>query len=190
MPSQQHVSQLLVDWSNGDEAALDKLMPLVYEELRQLARKHMRRENPGHTLQTTALVNEAYLRLVGQQAIQWQNRAHFFAIASRVIRRILVDHARSRHRAKRGGGARKVSLEGAAVTSPDQPLDMIAIDEALTRLAALDDRKGRVVELRLFGGLTNEEAAEILNVSPNTVMRDWSLAQAWLRRELSNHYDA
>lgn len=190
MPSQQQVSQLLIDWGNGDEAALDRLMPLVYEELRQLARLHMRKERAGHTLQTTALVNEAYLRLVGQQNIRWQSRAHFFAIAARLIRRILIDHARRRHRAKRGGDAHRVSFEEAAVLTPGHSIDMLALDEALTRLEAIDKRKSQVVELRVFGGLTNEEAAEILKISTNTVRRDWNMAQAWLRREISNYHDA
>lgn len=190
MLPQQQVSQLLVDWGNGDEAALDRLMPLVYEELRKLVRAHMRRERVGHTLQTTALVNEVYLRLVGEQSIRWQNRAHFFAIAARLIRRILVDHARRRRRAKRGGGARRVSFEEMTLLSQEHSPDMLELDEALTRLAAIDQRKSRVVELRLFGGLTIEEAAEVLKVSHKTVMRDWSMAQAWLRREISDQRDA
>lgn len=182
------VTQLLTDWRNGDQNALDKLMPIVYDELRRLARHYMNRERPGHTLQTTALVNEAYLRLNGQKNmnIDWQNRSHFFGIAARVMRQILVDHARSHAYAKRGGGAIKVPLEDAAVVSEDQAGEFIALDEALVRLEDIDPRKCRVVELRYFGGLTVEETAEVLKVSPVTVLRDWSMAKTWLRREISN----
>jgi RNA polymerase sigma factor (TIGR02999 family) len=184
------ISQLLAGWRQGDRAALDSLMPLVYEELRRLARRYMRVERSSHTLQTTALVNEAYLRLIDVQDVQWQSRAHFFTIAAQVMRRILVDHARTRNRVKRGGGEPQLSLTDAAVLGTGVPPDFIALDEALTRLAAIDPRKSQVVELRLFGGLTNDEMAELLKVSPTTVMRDWSMAQAWLRRELSNAHDA
>ena len=185
-PSPQIVTQLLLDWSHGDQAALDKLMPLVYEELHRLAQRYMRRESPGHTLQTTALVNEAYLRLIDQRQVRWQNRAHFFAIAAQLMRRILLDRARRRRYIKRGGGARQVSLDEAADVFQERSADLVALDEALSRLADLDPRKGRVVELRFFGGLSVEETAEALNVSPETVMRDWRLAKVWLLRELSN----
>lgn len=184
-PSSHQVTQLLVDLSGGDRTALDKLMPLVYAELHQLAHHYMRREPGGHTLQTTALVNEAYLKLIDQQRVRWQNRAHFFAIAAQVMRRILLDHARTQHRAKRGGGALQVSLDEAMVISEERSAELIALDEALTRLSAVDARKSQVVELRYFGGLTVEEAAEVLKVAPNTVVRDWSTAKAWLRVEIS-----
>ena len=161
-------------------------MPLVYEELRKLAHQHMRREHPGHTLQTTALVNEAYFRLVGQKQVRWQNRAHFFAISAQLMRRILVDHARGRQYAKRGGGAQKVSLDGVAVVAQEQAADLLALDEALRSLAAVDERKCRIVELRYFGGLGVEETAEALKLSPRTVMREWSMAKAWLYRALSH----
>ena len=181
----EQVTGLLVDWSNGDKAALDKLMPLVYDELRRLARYYMRRERAGQTLQTTALVNEAYLRLVDQRNVRWQNRAHFFAIAAQLMRRILVDKARKRYNAKRGGNLRKVSLDGVAVLSGERDADLIALDEALRALAELDARQARVVELRYFGGLSDAETAEVLKVSVGTVRRDWTLARAWLLNELS-----
>jgi RNA polymerase sigma factor (TIGR02999 family) len=180
------VTRLLVAWGDGDQAALEQLMPLVYEELRKLAHQHMRREHPGHTLQTTALVNEAYFRLVGQKQVRWQNRAHFFAISAQLMRRILVDHARGRQYAKRGGGAQKVSLDGVAVVAQEQAADLLALDEALRSLAAVDERKCRIVELRYFGGLGVEETAEALKLSPRTVMREWSMAKAWLYRALSH----
>jgi RNA polymerase sigma-70 factor (ECF subfamily) len=180
------VTQLLIDWSNGNKAALDKLMPLVDAELHRLAHHYMRRENPGHTLQTTALVNEAYLRLVDQTHAHWKNRAHFFAIAAQLMRRILVDHARSRQYAKRGGGARKMLLEETMMVSPERRADLIELDEALNQLAAIDPRKAEVVELRFFGGLSVEETAEALAISAVTVMRDWRMAKAWLYNELSN----
>jgi RNA polymerase sigma-70 factor, ECF subfamily len=183
-PAQAEVTQLLLDWSNGDQAALDKLVPLVYEELRRLARHYMQRETPGHTLQTTALVNEAYLRLV-DQTVPWQNRAHFFAIAAQMMRRILVDHARGHARQKRGGGAIKVPLDEAAIMPQEQASELVALDEALTRLTAIDPRRGRVVELRFYGGLSIEETANVLKISPNTVMRDWNLAKAWLFKEIN-----
>jgi len=176
------VTQLLLDWSKGDKAAVDKLMPLVYDELRKLARHYMGRERPGHTLQTTALVNEAYLRLIDQRSVQWQNRAHFFGIASQLMRRILVDHARSRRYAKRGGGAPHVPLDEALVVSRGRAQEVIDVDDALTALAAVDQRKSQIVEMRFFGGLSIEETAEVLAVSPGTVMRDWTLAKAWLNR--------
>ena len=184
-PSPHEVSQLLQAWSDGNEEALDKLVPLVYEELHRLARHYMSGERAGHTLQTTELVNEAYVRLVDWKNVRWQNRAHFFGVAAQMMRRILVDFARSRHYAKRGGEARKVSLAEAAVVSVERGEDFIALDEALESLAAIDARKGRIVELRFFGGLTVEETAEVLKISTRTVMREWSLAQAWLYRELS-----
>jgi RNA polymerase sigma factor (TIGR02999 family) len=185
----QDVTQLLVDWSNGDQAALDKLLPLVNAELRQLARRYMRRESPGHTLQTSALVNEAYLRLIDQKQVQWQNRAHFFGIAAQLMRRILIDHARSHHYAKRGGGAIKVSLDEAAAVTEARAAELLAVDEALEKLTAMDARKGRIVELRFFGGLTEEETAEVMDISTPTVQREWRAAKAWLRRMLTEGKD-
>jgi RNA polymerase sigma factor (TIGR02999 family) len=184
-PSPHEVSQLLQAWSDGNEEALDKLIPLVYEELHRLARHYMSGERAGHTLQTTELVNEAYVRLVDWKNVRWQNRAHFFGVAAQMMRRILVDFARSRHYAKRGGETRRVSLAEAAVVSTERGEDFIALDDALESLAAIDSRKGRIVELRFFGGLSVEETAEVLKISSRTVMREWSLAQAWLYRELS-----
>ncbi|MEP6912854.1 MAG: sigma-70 family RNA polymerase sigma factor [bacterium] len=185
-PSPDEVTQLLLDWSNGNHSALDSLMPLVDQELRRLAHHYMRRESPGHTLQTTALVNEAYLRLVKQKNVHWKNRAHFFALAAQLIRRILVDHARRRQYAKRGGRGRKISFDEAMIISDHRGADLIALDEALSKLAAIDLRKGKVVELRFFGGLSVEETAEALHISPVTVMREWSMAKAWLYNSLSN----
>ena len=189
--SQPRITELLVDWSNGDETALDRLMPLVYDELRRLARHYMRNERAGQTLQTTALVHEAYLRLAGYKEIKWQERAHFFAIAAQLMRRILVEHARARKRVKRGGDAQTISLDAKTISladassaSPDQLLDMLALDEAMKRLEAIDPRKAKVVEMRFFAGMENKEIAEVLNVAPNTVIRDWNFAEAWLRREL------
>jgi RNA polymerase sigma factor (TIGR02999 family) len=184
-PSPHEVTQLLQAWSDGNQEALDKLVPLVYEELHRLARHYMGGERPGHTLQTTELVNEAYMRLIDWKTVRWQNRAHFFGVAAQMMRRILVDFARSRHYAKRGGEARQVSLTEAAVVSVERGEDFIALDEALESLAAIDARKGRIVELRFFGGLSVEETAEVLKISSRTVMREWSVAQAWLHRELS-----
>jgi RNA polymerase sigma-70 factor (ECF subfamily) len=184
-PSPHEVSQLLLAWSDGDQSALDKLVPLVHAELRRLASHYMSRERAGHSLQTTALVNEAYLRLVDYKRMQWQGRAHFFAVSAQLMRRILVEHARSRQYLKHGGGAARVSLEEAAVISEERAADLVALDDALENLAAIDQRKSRVVELRFFGGLSVEETAEVLKVSPVTVMRDWSTAKAWLYRELS-----
>src|SRR5262249_47606958 len=186
IPASQDVTQLLVDWSNGDRAALEKLLPLVNAELRQLARRYMRREPPGHTLQTSALVNEAYLRLIDQKNVQWQNRAHFFAIAAQLMRRILIDHARRRQYAKRGGGALKVSLDEAAAVTEARAAELLAVDEALQKLTAMDARKGRIVELRFFGGLTEEETAEVMGISTPTVQREWRAAKAWLRRMLTD----
>jgi len=184
-PSSQSVTQLLLDWRNGDQTALDRLMPLVYEELRRIAGHYMRNERQGHTLQTSALVNEAYLRLVDHENIAWQNRAHFFGLAAQAMRRILVDYARRRNYQKRGGAARQVSLGEAAMVTDEDAAEMIALDDALEELAKIDERKCRVVELRYFGGLSVEETAEALGVSIQTVGRDWSTAKAWLLREMS-----
>lgn len=184
--SPQQITQLLVDWGNGDETALERLMPLVYEELCRLAHHYMRGERPGHTLQTTALVNEAYLRLTDYRRVRWQERTQFFALAAQLMRRILIEYARSRDRQKRGGGAVRVMLAEAEVLSPERSLELLALDEALTQLAKIDKRKARVVELRFFGGLDNKEIATVLEISPNTVTRDWRMAEAWLRRELTN----
>ena len=183
VPSPREVSRLLVDWGNGDRAALDELMPLVYHELRRLAGRYMRRESQGHTLQTSALVNEAYLRLVDQKSVKWQNRAHFFGVAAQLMRRILVDHARSRLRAKRGGGAQMVSLVESGATS-EEVADVIALDVALKDLAEMDPRKSQIVEMKFFGGLTTEEMAEVLKVTSRTVEREWRKARAWLNRAL------
>jgi RNA polymerase sigma factor (TIGR02999 family) len=185
-PPSGEVTELLLAWSHGQQTALDKLVPLVHAELRRIARRHMYRERPGHTLQTTALVNEAYLRLIDARQVHWQNRAQFFAISAQLMRRILVDFARSKHYLKRGGGAQKLTFDEALMRSPAQGHDLVALDDALTALAATDDRKSRVVELRFFGGLSVEETAEVLKVSPDTVMRDWKLAKAWLAREMTN----
>ncbi len=181
------VTQLLIQWSNGDKAALDKLMPLIYEELRQLARHYMNRERAGHTLQTTALVNEAYLRLINRKQVHWQNRAHFFAIAAHLMRSILVDHARSHAYAKRGGGARKIALDEALAVSQQRAADVVALDDALKRLAEIDRQQSRIVELKFFGGLTIEETAEVLALSPATIKREWSTAKAWLYHELNRN---
>jgi len=183
--SPKGVTQLLVAWGDGNVAARDQLMPLVYEELHRLAHRYMGRERIDHTLQTSGLVNEAYLRLIDQSQVRWQNRAHFFGIAAQMMRRILVDYARSRGYAKRGGTARHVSLDEAAIVSEERAADVVALDGALKGLAEFDLRKSRIVELRFFGGLSIEETAEVLEVSPGTVMRDWTLAKAWLRREIT-----
>lgn len=183
--SPQEVTQLLVDWSNGNKAALDQLMPLVYQELRSLAAHYLRRERRDHTLQSTALVNEVYLRLVDYSNLRWQDRAQFFALASQLMRHILIDHARSHRYAKRGGGAHKVSLDEVAVLSEERASDLVALDDALTSLSAVDPRKGQVVELRFFGGLNIEETAEVLKVSSMTVQREWRWAKAYLYREIS-----
>ena len=181
------VTQLLIQWSNGDKAALDKLMPLIYRELRQLARHYMSRERPGHTLQTTALVNEAYMRLVNRKGVHWQNRAHFFAIAAQLMRSILVDHARSHAYAKRGGGAHKIALDDAMAVSQQRAADVVALDDALKRLAEIDPQQSRIVELKFFGGLTIEETAEVLGLSPATIKREWSTAKAWLYHEVNRN---
>ena len=183
-PSSLQVTSLLVAWGAGDQSALDRLVPMVHAELRRLARRQMRGERRGHTLQTTALVNEAYLRLVDLTRVRWQDRAHFFAMSATLMRRILVEHARSRQSAKRGGGAQTVSLEEAADVSLERAVDLVALDDALQALAAVDSRKSRVIELRFFGGLSVKETAEALNVSVETVARDWRLAKVWLLREL------
>jgi len=184
-PSRVHVTDLLLAWVSGDRSALDELMPLVHQELRRLARVQMRGERDNHTLQTTALVNEAFLRLIDLRRIQWQDRAHFMALSARLMRRVLVDHARSRNYQKRGGGAAPVALEDVLVASPERGADLVALDDALEDLARVDRRKSQVVELRFFGGLSVEETAEALSVSPETVMRDWRLAKVWLLREIS-----
>ena len=182
--SPKGVTQLLVAWGDGDAAARDELMPLVYEELHRLAHRYMGRERIGHTLQTSGLVNEAYLRLIDQSQVHWQNRAHFFGIAAQMMRRILVDYARNRRYAKRGGSARQVSLDEAMIVSEERSAEVVALDDALKGLAEIDPRKSQIVELRFFGGLSIEETAEVLKVSPGTVMRDWTLAKAWLRKQM------
>lgn len=179
------VTRLLVDWGQGNQAALEKLIPLVYGELRQIARRYMARQNPGHTLQTTALINEAFIKLVGQEEKAWQNRSHFFGVAAQAMRHILVDYARARHTAKRGGETRAVSLEEAAIVSDERAAEMVALDEALAELARLSPRQSQVVELRYFGGLSVTETAEVLQVSSDTVTRDWNQAKAWLYRRMS-----
>ncbi len=184
--SAANVTQLLLDWRNGDQHALDALMPLVYDELRMIAKRYMGRERSGHTLQTGALINEAYLRLVGKQDVAWQNRTHFFAIAARIMRNLLVDHARAKQMAKRGGGALQVSFNEALVGGdPEVTVDLLALDQALSRLSEVDERKCRIVELRFFGGLSAEETSEALGLSEITIKREWLKAKAWLFRELS-----
>jgi len=183
-PPGGEVSEFLRAWSDGDRGALDSLTPLVYHELHRLARRYMRGERPGHSLQTSALVNEAYMRLVDYKGMQWQNRAHFFAVSAQLMRRILVEHAR-RHNLKRGGGVQHVSLEETAMVGGQRAADLVALDDAMNMLAKLDARKMQVVEMRFFGGLSVEETAEVLKVSSVTVMRDWSTAKAWLYRELT-----
>jgi RNA polymerase sigma factor (TIGR02999 family) len=182
-PVSGDITGLLRSWSEGDQSALDRLTPIVYAELHRLAGRYMQRERPGHSLQTTALVNEAYMRLVDYKRMQWQNRAHFFAVSAQLLRRILVEHSRRRN-LKRGRGVRHVSLEEAAFLGGKQAADLVALDDAMKALALLDPRKERVVEMRFFGGLSVEETAEVLKVSSVTVMRDWSTAKAWLYREL------
>ena len=181
----QEVSQLLVEWRNGDQQALDRLMPLVYDELRRIAGRYMKRERPEHTLQTTALVNEAYLRMVDQNGVDWQNRAHFFAVAASVMRHLLVDHARARGRVRRGADPQQVSLDEAALISEQKGEEMLALDEALTKLGEIDPRKVKIVELRYFSGLSAKDTADALNVSEITVKREWLKAKAWLYRELT-----
>jgi RNA polymerase sigma-70 factor (ECF subfamily) len=186
--SPSNITSLLVAWCNGDQTALDKLLPLVEKELHHIASRYMSRESPGHTLQTTALVNEAYLRLIKQKNVRWQNRAHFFAIAAQIMRRILLNHARDQHRLKRGGHAIQVSLSEVCSMTVEKSSELIALDDALTHLAAVDERKSRVVELRYFGGLSIEETAEVLDISTITVIRDWNMAKAWLAREIKYGY--
>ena len=185
LSSANEATQLLVDWTGGNKAALDQLMPLVYQELRRLASHYLRKERHNHTLQSAALVNEAYLRLVDYSNLRWQDRAQFFGLAAQIMRRILIDHARKHHYAKRGGGARNLSLDEAAVLSEERASDLVALDDALTDLAAVDPRKSQVVELRFFGGLNIEETAEVLNLSAITVQREWRWAKAYLHREVS-----
>ena len=184
-PAEQGVTQLLRAWGNGDQQALERLTPLVYEELHRVAHRYMADERAGHTLQTTALVNEVYLRLVDVRGVSWQNRAHFFAICARTMRRILTDFARSRQYQKRGGEAVSVTLDDALGVSSQPAVDFVALDDAMKGLGKLEPRKSQVVELRFFGGLSVEETAEVLKISPDTVMRDWKFARAWLARELS-----
>ena len=185
MPSGQDVTALLDDWSRGDRRALDRLLPLVYAELRRIAARQLRHEGAGHTLQPTALVHEAYVRLIQQRSVDWQNRAHFFGVAAHVMRRILVDHARRKAAGKRGDGARRVPLEAAAGTAAPTEIPVLALDDALARLEQLDRELARIVELRTFGGLTIDEAAYVLQVSPSTAKRQWRTAKAWLTRELA-----
>jgi len=189
-PSRTDVTILLEKAGDGDTSAVNRLMPLVYDELRALAESCLQRERPDHTLQATALVNEAYLRLVKQEDVKWQNRAHFFAVAAQAIRRILVDHARTHGRAKRGGGHQRVCLDEDLVVPEERDLDLVALDEAMEKLAKLNKRQARIVELRFFGGLGLKEVAEFLGVSPRTVDGDWSMARAWLRRELREGADS
>jgi len=184
MTDGEDLTELLAAWGDGDRSALDKLIPLVHDELRRLAHRYMSGERTGHTLETTALVNEAYIRLIDSSRVRWQNRTHFFAVSAQLMRRILVDYARSHRSIKRGGGSPPAPLDDALAFSPERDTDLVALDEALSRLASLDERKSRVVELRFFGGLAVEETAEALGVSPDTVMRDWRLAKSWLMREL------
>ncbi|MEW6127907.1 MAG: sigma-70 family RNA polymerase sigma factor [Acidobacteriota bacterium] len=185
--SPKDVTQLLVDWQGGEPQALEELLPLVYQELHRLADHYLRRERVGHTLQATALINEAYLRIIDQKAVNWQNRAHFIGVAAQMMRRILVDHARSHLYAKRGGGAQKLTID-AAIELPQQErdLDLVALDDALQRLEQIDPKQSKIIELRFFGGLTIEETAEVLKISPATIKREWNWAKAWLYRELKN----
>jgi RNA polymerase sigma-70 factor, ECF subfamily len=183
-----NVTQLLLDWSNGDKSALDKLTPLIYDELHRLANSYMRRQSPGHTLQATALVNEVYIKLINSENSSWRNRAHFFAVAAQAMRQILIDHARRHKYAKRGGGSHKVELDEVAVIAQEQAANLVALDEALKSLYAIDQRKSQIVELRFFGGLNIDETAEVLKISAPTVQREWRMAKAWLHRELSNQH--
>jgi RNA polymerase sigma factor (TIGR02999 family) len=181
-----HITQLLQSWSQGDQSAMEQLMPLVFDELHRVARRYMSGERPGHTLQTTALVNETYLRLVNSDGANWEGRTHFFGVCAQMMRRILVDWTRSRQALKRGGEARVLDLDSEALAAVNQPgMDLVALDDALNALSAIDARKGRVVELRFFGGLSVKETAEVLGISAETVQRDWKIAKSWLRRELA-----
>jgi RNA polymerase sigma-70 factor, ECF subfamily len=182
--SSQEITRLLVAWSEGDQSALDQLAPLIHSELHRLAHHYMSRERPGHVLQTSALINEAYLRLIDWKNVHWQNRAHFFGVAAQLMRRILVDYARERQYLKRGGGTLQVSLSEAASFGVNRNADLVALDEAITALAQVDSRKAQVVEMRFFAGLSVEEVADVLKVSKDTVMRDWRLAKVWLLREM------
>jgi len=182
---QHEITQLLDAWSSGNQSALDQLYPLVYDELHRLARRYMSREKKDHTLQTTALINEAYVRLVDQRNVHWANRSHFFAISAQIMRRILIDHARSQAYAKRGGGQQQVSLDETATLQVTRADDLLKLDDALNSLAEIDQRRSRVVELRYFGGLSNQEIAQALGISPNTVTRDWNMARAWLYQQLT-----
>jgi RNA polymerase sigma factor (TIGR02999 family) len=184
--SSERVSKLLLNWGQGDQGAREALIPLVYEELRRLARRYLRRERPDHTLQSAALVNEAYLRLIRQEHPQWQNRAHFFGVAAQLMRHILVDHARNRAAAKRGAGAPRLTLDPDIALPQERDVDLMALDDALNQLAALDPQQSRLVELRFFGGLSIEETSVVLGVSPATVKREWATARAWLQREMRN----
>ena len=184
--SSERVSKLLLNWGQGDQGAREALIPLVYDELRRLARRYLRRERPDHTLQSAALVNEAYLRLIRQEHPQWQNRAHFFGVAAQLMRHILVDHARNRAAAKRGAGAPRLALDPDIALPQERDVDLIALDDALNQLAALDPQQSRLVELRFFGGLSIEETSVVLGVSPATVKREWATARAWLQREMRN----
>ena len=183
------ITELLIGWNQGDKGALDRLMPLVYDELRNVARHHLAVEDRGHTLQSAALVNETYIRLVDQERVQWQNRAHFFAISARLMRRILVDHARQRRAEKRGGAQTRLSLDNSLGLQERKDLDVVALDEALATLSELDPQQARVIELRFFGGLTIEETSEALGISPSTVTRDWVTAKAWLFDQLNRSKD-
>ncbi|HXG92144.1 MAG TPA: sigma-70 family RNA polymerase sigma factor [Blastocatellia bacterium] len=186
MPSQSdEVTQLLIRWSKGDKAALDELIPIVYAELKKLARRYMGRERLDHTLQTSALINEAYLKLIDNRSTEWQNRSHFFAVAAQIMRHILIDHARSYRYAKRGAGAEKVPLDEAEDLRIHRAEELVALDEALKQLEAVDPRKSRIIELRFFGGLTVEETAEVMGLSPVTVMREWRAAKAWLHQAMT-----
>ena len=185
-PASHHVTELLLTWGAGDESALDRLIPIVHNELHRIARRCLAGERAGHSLQTTALVNEAYMRLVDTRAVNWQNRAHFLAMAARLMRRILVDFARSKRFQKRGGGALRVTLVDEVAVPVEPGRDLVALDDALAALAKVDERKSQVIEMRFFGGLSVVETAEALNVSPETVMRDWKVAKAWLRRQLTS----
>jgi len=185
MPMHRQVTELLREWSKGDQNALDELMPLVLDELRRLAHQHMRRERAGHVLQTSALINEAYLRLVDQPQTRWQDRAHFFGIAARLMRQVLVDDARRRNAAKRGGSLIQVPLDEVGTQAQTQAANVSRLDDALQRLEKIDQRQGKIIELRFFGGLSIDETAKVLKVSPGTVMRDWTFARAWLRNEMN-----
>jgi RNA polymerase sigma factor (TIGR02999 family) len=185
-PPSARVSKLLVNWGQGDQGAREALIPLVYDELRRLARRHLRRERPDHTLQSAALVNEAYLRLIRQDQPQWQNRAHFFGVAAQLMRHILVDHARNRAAAKRGAGVPRLVLDPEVALPQEREVNLVALDDALNQLALLDPQQSRVVELRFFGGLSIEETSVVLGVSPATVKREWATARAWLQREMKS----